>query len=118
MDFAVISPYQAQIHLLRHYIKCSQKLRPIRRRITVETVDAFQGQERDVVILSLVRANDQGQIGFLQDLRRMNVAMTRARHKLIIIGSSTTLGKHRFYHRLYEHIQERGRVVEVQPPVE
>lgn len=116
IDFAVISPYQAQIHLLRKLIKRSQKLRTIRRFITVETVDAFQGQERDVVIISLVRANDAGQIGFLQDLRRMNVALTRARHKVMIIGSRTTLCKHSFYRQLYAHIERVGRVVQVENP--
>jgi len=114
IDFAVISPYQAQIYLLRRLIKKSQKLRPIRRHITVETVDAFQGQERDVIIMSLVRANDNGQIGFLQDLRRMNVALTRARHKVMIIGDSKTLCKHKFYRQLYEHIEQVGRVVPIQ----
>lgn len=114
IDFAVISPYQAQIHLLRRFIRQSAKLRYIRKHITVETVDAFQGQERDVVILSLVRANGDGQIGFLQDLRRMNVAMTRARHKLMIIGDSTTLCRHKFYRQLYVHVEERGRVVSVE----
>lgn len=114
IDFAVISPYQAQIHLLRKFIKRSQKLRAIRKFITVETVDAFQGQERDVVIISLVRANDAGQIGFLQDLRRMNVALTRARHKVMIIGSKQTLGRHKFYRQLFEHIESVGRVVMVE----
>lgn len=114
IDFAVISPYQAQIHLLRRLIRQSPKLRAIRRHITVETVDAFQGQERDVVILSLVRANDDGQIGFLQDLRRMNVAMTRARHKLMLIGSSATLCRHKFYRKLHDYVEEHGRVVVIE----
>lgn len=113
VDFAVISPYQAQIHLLRRLIKRSQKLRQLRKHITVETVDAFQGQERDVVIISLVRANESGQIGFLQDLRRMNVALTRARHKVMIIGDSKTLCRHKFYKQLYEHTERVGRVVAI-----
>ena len=74
--------------------------------ITVNTVDAFQGQERDIVLVSLVRANDTGQIGFLNDLRRMNVAMTRARTKLIIIGCAATLTRHRFYKALYERCKK------------
>ncbi len=114
IDFAVISPYQAQIHLLHKLIKRNQKLRAIRKFITVETVDAFQGQERDVVIISLVRANDAGQIGFLQDLRRMNVALTRARHKVMIIGSRQTLCRHAFYRQLFEHVESVGRVVMVE----
>lgn len=112
-DFGVISPYQAQIQLLRKLIKRSSVLRPLRGQITVQTVDAFQGQERDVIVLSLVRANADGQIGFLSDLRRMNVAITRARHKVIIIGDASTLTRHGFYRQLLEHIERVGRVVEV-----
>lgn len=115
IDFGVISPYQAQIRILRKLINRSQKLRPVRRHITVQTVDAFQGQERDVIVISLVRANDSGQIGFLQDLRRMNVALTRARHKVMIIGNGETLGRHKFYHQLFEHVSAVGRVVDVSP---
>ena len=100
-DFGVISPYRAQVQYLRGLIKRHDTLRPLRRAITVDTVDAFQGQERDVVVVSLVRANDEGQIGFLADLRRMNVAMTRARFKLILLGASATLCRHRFYRELY-----------------
>ena len=66
-------------------------------------MDGFQGQERDIVMVSLVRANSEGQIGFLRDLRRMNVAMTRARHKLIILGDVATLTRHRFYKALYDY---------------
>ncbi|MBR1732890.1 MAG: helicase, partial [Alloprevotella sp.] len=69
--------------------------------ITIKTVDAFQGQERDVVLVSLVRSNERGEIGFLRDLRRMNVAITRARLKLIILGNSSTLCRHAFYRRLH-----------------
>lgn len=113
IDFAVISPYQAQIHLLRRLIKQSQKLKGIRRRITVETVDAFQGQERDVVMLSLVRANEDAQLGFLTDLRRINVALTRARHKVMLVGDSETLSHHPFFERLTAYIRENGRFVEL-----
>lgn len=101
VDFGVISPYRAQVQYLRHLLKKSQTLRPLRKNITINTVDAFQGQERDVVVVSLVRANEKGEIGFLRDLRRMNVAITRARMKLILLGDSTTLCKHRFYRELY-----------------
>lgn len=103
VDFAVISPYRAQVQYLRSLIKHDETLRPLRNQITVNTVDAFQGQERDVVLVSLVRANDDGQIGFLNDLRRMNVAITRARFKLIILGSSKTLCTHKFYRKLFEN---------------
>ncbi len=102
VDFGIISPYRAQVQYLRSLIKRSETLRPLRRQITVNTVDAFQGQERDVILVSLVRANDDGQIGFLSDLRRMNVAITRARFKLIILGSSLTICRHKFYRKLFE----------------
>ena len=68
-------------------------------------MDGFQGQERDIIVISLVRANDDGQIGFLRDLRRMNVAITRARMKLIILGDSTTLTRHPFYRKLFEYVK-------------
>lgn len=103
VDFGIISPYRAQVQYLRHLLKRDDMLKQLRRQITVNTVDAFQGQERDVICVSLVRANEQGQIGFLSDLRRMNVAMTRARMKLIILGDSATLTKHKFYKALYEY---------------
>lgn len=108
IDFGVISPYRAQVQYLRHLLRSNKELRPLRDAITVNTVDSFQGQERDVVVISLVRANDAGQIGFLRDLRRMNVAMTRARMKLIIIGSASTLCRHRFYRALYERCHKEG----------
>ncbi len=106
IDFGVISPYRAQVQYLRSLIKRDAALRPLRKQITVNTVDAFQGQERDVIIISLVRDNDEGQIGFLSDLRRMNVAITRARYKLIILGASDTLCRHAFYRKLYEACRE------------
>ena len=76
-----------------------------KRRILEERIDGFQGQERDLIVVSLVRSNDEGQIGFLRDLRRMNVAITRARMKLIIIGHSPTLTRYPFYRRLYDYIR-------------
>ena len=104
IDFGVISPYRAQVHYLRHLLKKEPFFRPCRRLITVHTVDGFQGQERDVIMISLVRANEKGQIGFLRDLRRMNVAITRARMKLLILGEAVTLTRHPFYLELYEYI--------------
>lgn len=101
-DIGIISPYKAQVQYLRSLIRRESFLRPLASQITVNTVDAFQGQERDIVLVSMVRANESGQIGFLSDLRRMNVAITRARMKLIILGSSSTLGHHAFYRDLYE----------------
>ena len=102
VDFGIISPYRAQVQYLRQLLKQSKILKPLKKNITINTVDAFQGQERDVIIVSLVSANEKGEIGFLRDLRRMNVAITRARMKLILLGDSTTLCKHRFYKELYE----------------
>lgn len=104
IDFGVISPYRAQVHYLRHLIKATPFFKPFRRLITVNTVDGFQGQERDVIVISLVRSNATGHIGFLNDLRRMNVAITRARMKVIIIGDAETLGHHPFYRRLHSFI--------------
>lgn len=106
IDVGVISPYRAQVQYLRRLIKRLSFFRPFRKNISVDTVDGFQGQERDVIVISMVRSNDEGNIGFLRDLRRMNVAMTRARMKLIIIGSATTLTSHPFYRRLFNHIYE------------
>ena len=104
VDVGIISPYKAQVQYLRQRIKSDPFFKPYRHLITVNTVDGFQGQERDVIIISLVRANENGEIGFLRDLRRMNVAMTRARMKLIIMGDASTLTRHPFYKKLYESI--------------
>ncbi|WP_291527766.1 AAA domain-containing protein [Bacteroides sp. UBA939] len=106
IDFGIISPYKAQVQYLRNKIKTSSSLRPYRSLLTVNTVDGFQGQERDVIFISLVRANDNGQIGFLNDLRRMNVAITRARMKLVILGEANTMMQHTFYRKLLEYIQK------------
>ena len=105
IDVGLISPYRAQVQYLRHLIKRTPFFRPFRKFISVDTVDGFQGQERDVIVISLVRSNDQGNIGFLRDLRRMNVAMTRARMKLLIIGDAPTMTKHPFYKKLHDYIQ-------------
>ena len=105
IDVGVISPYRAQVHYLRRLISRTPFFKPFRRQISVNTVDGFQGQERDVILISLVRSNDDGNIGFLRDLRRMNVAMTRARMKLIIIGNVPTLTAHPFYRHLHAYIQ-------------
>jgi len=105
IDVGIISPYRAQVQYLRRLIKKRAFFKPFRHLISVNTVDGFQGQERDVILISLVRANDKGQIGFLRDLRRMNVAITRARMKLFILGDATTMTRHPFYQRLYNYIQ-------------
>jgi len=108
VDIGIISPYKAQVQYLRGLLKRDEALKPLRRNITVNTVDSFQGQERDVVLVSLVRANEAGEIGFLRDLRRMNVAITRARMKLIVLGNSATLCRHKFYRKLYEKCRKRN----------
>ncbi len=105
IDFGVISPYKAQVQYLRQLIRRDAFFKPFHHLIAVNTVDGFQGQERDVIVISLVRANDEGQIGFLSDLRRMNVAITRARMKLIILGDASTLTRHPFYKKLHEYIE-------------
>ena len=105
LDVGVISPYRAQVQYLRSQLKKKEYFKPFRHLITVNTVDGFQGQERDIIVISLVRSNDEGQIGFLRDLRRMNVAITRARMKLIILGDAQTMTRHPFYRRLYEYVE-------------
>ncbi|WP_443908834.1 AAA domain-containing protein [Prevotella sp.] len=104
IDVGIISPYRAQVQLLRKELRKREFFRPYRHLLTVNTVDGFQGQECDIILISLVRSNDGGDIGFLRDLRRMNVAITRARMKLIILGSSETMTSHPFYKKLYEYV--------------
>ncbi len=111
-DFGIITPYKAQARLIRRLLKMNYFLKAYRRSITVNTVDGFQGQERDVIMISMVRDNDNGTIGFLRDLRRMNVAITRAKMKLIIIGNTQTLSRHRFYREFIDYVQENGEIVE------
>ena len=106
IDVGIISPYRAQVQLLRRMLIKREYFKPFRRLISVNTVDGFQGQERDVIVISLVRSNDEGQIGFLRDLRRMNVAITRARMKVIILGDRQTLTRHPFYRQLWKYITQ------------
>lgn len=104
LDIGIISPYKGQVQLLRRMLRRDSYWKPLRHLISVNTVDGFQGQERDIILISMVRQNEQGHVGFLSDLRRMNVAITRARMKLIIIGHSPTLCHHPFYKRLKHYI--------------
>ena len=104
----IITPYSAQVDQLHKLAEASAILEPLYRYITINTVDAFQGQERDVIIISFVRSNDKGEVGFLADIRRTNVAMTRARKKLIMIGDSATLSSHPFYLEVLEFVQKEG----------
>jgi superfamily I DNA and/or RNA helicase len=105
IDVGIISPYRAQVQYLKKLIKKRAFFKPYRHLITVNTVDGFQGQERDIILVSMVRSNNEGQIGFLHDIRRMNVAITRARMKLIILGDPNTLTRHPFYKKLYAYVQ-------------
>jgi len=111
ISFGIISPYRSQVQYLRSLVRGDIFFRPLRKLITVHTVDGFQGQERDVIMLSLVRANDNGHIGFLNELRRMNVAITRTRMKLVVIGDASTLTQHKFYKELYDYITKKGKII-------
>ena len=106
LDVGLISPYKGQVRLLRQLVKRDSYWKPFRHLITINTVDGFQGQERDIIVISMVRSNESGQVGFLRDLRRMNVAITRARMKLILIGHQATLCRHPFYRRLQEYAEK------------
>ena len=104
-SIAIISPYKQQVQILNALVQESEILNPYRNQISVNTIDSFQGQERDVVYISLTRSNVEGSIGFLSDTRRMNVAMTRARKKLVVIGDSSTLSKSKFYAGFIEYTE-------------
>lgn len=108
ISIGMITPYRAQVDHLQKLADSSPALETIGKLLTINTVDAFQGQERDVIVISLVRSNSKGEVGFLGDIRRTNVAMTRARKKLIVIGDSATLGSHPFYLELIEFVQSKG----------
>ena len=103
IDVGIISPYKGQVHLLRRLFKRDPWFKPFRHAVSIDTVDGFQGQERDIIIISLVRNNAEGEVGFLRDLRRMNVAITRAKMKLIVIGHSPTLCRQPLYRLLHKY---------------
>jgi predicted DNA helicase len=105
---AIISPYKQQLSLLNEQLLHTPELEPYRPKIAVNTIDSFQGQERDIVYISMTRSNDQGDIGFLSDVRRMNVAMTRARKKLVIVGDSATLASLPFYADFVTYAEAHG----------
>jgi len=105
VSIGVIAPYREQVQWLKNHLKLDL---PAQVSLEIETVDSFQGQERDLICISLVRSNEMGEIGFLKDLRRMNVAMTRARKQLVMVGDSATLGHHPFYRQLLEHTENEG----------
>ena len=105
ITMGIITPYSAQVDELHRLTEASPVLEPLSRFIAINTVDAFQGQEREVIVISFVRSNENGEVGFLADIRRTNVAMTRARKKLIMVGDSATLSSHPFYLALLEFVQ-------------
>jgi ATP-dependent RNA/DNA helicase IGHMBP2 len=105
ITMGIITPYRAQVDCLHHLAESSPLLEPLHKLVTINTVDAFQGQERDVIAISFVRSNAKGEVGFLSDIRRTNVAMTRAKKKLMMVGDSATLGSHPFYVKLLEYVQ-------------
>jgi superfamily I DNA and/or RNA helicase len=100
---AVISPYDAQVQRIRQLLSVE-----VERGLEVDTVDGFQGREKEAVIVSLVRSNDAGEVGFLADVRRMNVALTRARAKLVVVGDGATVSRHPFYASFIRHAEEAG----------
>ncbi|MBC3541668.1 AAA domain-containing protein [Rufibacter sediminis] len=110
LRIGIISPYRAQINYLNDQVEHQPKLAALhaRRQLSVGTVDSFQGQERDIIYISMVRSNPEGEIGFLSDMRRMNVAMTRAKKKMVIVGDSATLGQHTFYQEFLAYAENIG----------
>jgi superfamily I DNA and/or RNA helicase len=99
----------AQVDVLKKYIFTQEFIAKERtHHIDINTIDSFQGQERDIIYISLVRSNPKGSIGFLSDIRRINVAITRARKKLVIIGDTATIGQHPFYSKLIDYVNEIG----------
>jgi len=108
ITMGIITPYRSQVDLLHKLAEQSTVLEPLHKLITINTVDAFQGQERDVIAISFVRSNDKSEVGFLADIRRTNVAITRARKKLIMVGDSATLGANPFYLELLDYVQKEN----------
>lgn len=107
-SIAIISPYKQQVQFIKTLVEENQALIPLKNNISVNTIDSFQGQERDIIYISLTRSNSDAIIGFLSDTRRMNVAMTRARKKLVVIGDSATLSKAKFYADFIEYADKLG----------
>ncbi len=108
-NIGIISPYKAQVGLLKeNFDEDFSDWEYIQEKVAINTVDSFQGQERDIIYISLVRSNEKGVIGFLADTRRMNVAITRAKKKLVIIGDSGTIGTHPFYEKILDYVNKIG----------
>jgi superfamily I DNA and/or RNA helicase len=110
-SIGLIAPYKAQVRKFNELLFDTYNfpnLRSFSDFLTIDSIDGFQGQERDIIIISLVRSNPKGEIGFLSDTRRMNVALTRAKRKLVVIGDSATLSVHPFYQAFLDYIDEKG----------
>jgi ATP-dependent RNA/DNA helicase IGHMBP2 len=109
-NIGLIAPYKAQVRKFNEMLFETYNfpnLRSFSEFLTIDSIDGFQGQERDIIIISLVRSNSKGEIGFLSDTRRMNVALTRAKRKLVVIGDSSTLSIHPFYHALFDYMDDK-----------
>lgn len=104
-SIAIIAPYKQQVAVLKDQLQSTPDALEFVDKININTVDSFQGQERDIVYISMTRSNEKAEIGFLGDIRRMNVAMTRAKKKMIIVGDSATLGQHKFYADFIDYAQ-------------
>lgn len=104
----IITPYSAQVERIAKLAETSEEISAVSKYVSINTVDAFQGQERDIIAISFVRSNDKNEVGFLSDIRRTNVAITRARKKLMMVGDSATLGTHSFYLELLDYVQLKG----------
>lgn len=107
-SIGIITPYRKQVSILKEILEQDEELRPYATIIKVQTIDSFQGQEKDIIYISLTRSNNEQQIGFLSDVRRMNVAMTRAKKKLVVIGDSATIGSHSFYQGFIAYSENLG----------
>ncbi|MFL5739751.1 MAG: AAA domain-containing protein [Flavisolibacter sp.] len=110
-NIAVISPYKHQVEVLKEKLNGDPELSEIISSISINTIDSFQGQERDVVYISMTRSNGENTIGFLSEIRRMNVAMTRAKKKLVVVGDSATLSQFNFYSDFISYAQEKNGYV-------
>jgi len=110
-NIGLIAPYKAQVRKFNELLFETYNfpnLRSFSDLLTIDSIDGFQGQERDIILISLVRSNTKGEIGFLSDTRRMNVALTRAKRKLVVIGDSSTLSIHPFYHAFFDYMDDKG----------
>ncbi|TAG85858.1 MAG: IGHMBP2 family helicase, partial [Bacteroidetes bacterium] len=107
-SIGIISPYKAQVEVLRNLLYADADISQYKKWLDIQSIDGFQGQERNIIYISLVRSNENAEIGFLQDTRRLNVALTRAKQKLIVVGDSATLAGHKFYDDFLDYVTEKN----------